>query len=184
MPERDPPPLERLADLIIFAPLGLALEARRLWPDLAERGREQLNVARDARTRALGAPYDWLDHRLARLREEADAALRGLGLTLPTDHAHEAVGARGADTGSVEPPPVIRLPTQRHTPTSERPAPAAPGVDVSDLAIPDYDSLSASQVVPRLAALQPAELDLVRRYEAAVRGRKTILNRIAQLQTG
>ncbi len=61
------------------------------------------------------------------------------------------------------------------------PAPAAPGAD--ELAIPDYDALSASQVVPRLAGLAGEELDAVRRYEAANRGRKTILSKIAQLQS-
>jgi hypothetical protein len=52
------------------------------------------------------------------------------------------------------------------------------------LAIPGYDSLSASQVVPRLAGLDPDELEAVREYEAATRGRRTILSRIAALQGG
>ena len=55
--------------------------------------------------------------------------------------------------------------------------------EVSSLAIPDYDNLSASQVVPRLGGLSDGELDAVRRYEAAERGRKTILNKIAQLRS-
>ncbi|MBA2626009.1 MAG: hypothetical protein H0U89_10445 [Acidimicrobiia bacterium] len=59
---------------------------------------------------------------------------------------------------------------------------AVPVVAVSDLAVPSYDSLSASQVVPRLSGLTAAELEAVRTYEAANRGRKTILNRVAQLQ--
>ena len=50
------------------------------------------------------------------------------------------------------------------------------------LAIPDYDSLAASQVVPRLAGLEPDELEAVRQYEAAHRARRTILSRVAQLQ--
>ncbi len=50
------------------------------------------------------------------------------------------------------------------------------------LAIPDYDSLSASQVVPRLAGLSAQELEAVRQYEAAHRARRTILGRVAQLQ--
>jgi hypothetical protein len=57
-----------------------------------------------------------------------------------------------------------------------------PVPEVDDLAIPGYDSLSASQVVPRLDALRVEELDAVGRYEAAHRGRRTILNRVAQLQ--
>jgi hypothetical protein len=38
-------------------------------------------------------------------------------------------------------------------------------------------------VVPRLDSLTEAELEEVRRYEQAHRGRKTILNKILQLQT-
>ena len=61
--------------------------------------------------------------------------------------------------------------------------PAEPGPDVADLAITDYDSLSASQVVTRLPGLTLDELEAVRAYEAAHRGRKTILNKVAQLQS-
>jgi hypothetical protein len=50
------------------------------------------------------------------------------------------------------------------------------------LAIPGYDSLSASQVVQRLTSLSRPELDAVRHYEASTRGRRTILARISQLQ--
>lgn len=67
------------------------------------------------------------------------------------------------------------------------PVPGAPAVGypaVEDLAIPNYDSLAASQVVPRLAGLSAGELEAVRRYESARRRRRTVLNRIAQLQDG
>ncbi len=59
---------------------------------------------------------------------------------------------------------------------------SAPGSD--ELAIPGYDSLSAFQVVQRLAGLAPGELESVRVYEAAGRGRRTILTKISQLQAG
>lgn len=54
--------------------------------------------------------------------------------------------------------------------------------DAQSLAIPGYDSLSASQVVQRLAGLNPAELAAIGSYEAAGRSRRTILNRVAQLR--
>jgi hypothetical protein len=54
----------------------------------------------------------------------------------------------------------------------------------AELAIPGYDTLSASQVVTRLAGLSTDELEAVRAYELATRHRKTILSRVAQLQTG
>jgi hypothetical protein len=64
-------------------------------------------------------------------------------------------------------------------------APRAPGIPPSRpsaLAIPGYDSLAASQVVPRLAGLSPEELTAVGAYETAHRARRTILTRVRQLQ--
>lgn len=69
---------------------------------------------------------------------------------------------------------------------------AAPGADPgepsggpspveADLAVPDYDSLAASQVVPRLAMLSPQDLRDVLAYERSHRRRQTILNRVTQL---
>jgi hypothetical protein len=52
---------------------------------------------------------------------------------------------------------------------------------VTDLAIPSYDSLSAPQVVQRLAGLSQDEVQAVRAYEAATRGRRTIIARADQL---
>ena len=53
--------------------------------------------------------------------------------------------------------------------------------DVGSLGIPGFDTLSASQVVQRLAGLDRTELVAVRAYEAASRGRRTILSRVDQL---
>jgi hypothetical protein len=50
-----------------------------------------------------------------------------------------------------------------------------------DLPITDYDSLAASQVVPRLATMSPGDLELVGAYERSHRNRQTILHRVAQL---
>jgi hypothetical protein len=60
---------------------------------------------------------------------------------------------------------------------SEPPAPDAAG-----LAIPGYDSLSASQVVQRLDGLSGDELAAVGEYESAHRARRTVLTRVSQLQ--
>lgn len=60
--------------------------------------------------------------------------------------------------------------------------PAEPAPDRGTLAIPGYDSLSASQVVQRLAGLNQEELAAVGAYEQAHRGRRTVLNRVDQLR--
>jgi hypothetical protein len=59
---------------------------------------------------------------------------------------------------------------------------AAPGP--VDLAIPGYDTLSASQVVRRLDSLGPGELAAVHAHESTTRNRRTILSRVEQLQAG
>jgi hypothetical protein len=58
----------------------------------------------------------------------------------------------------------------------------AKGAEV--LAIPDYDTLAAAQIVKLLPGLSRSELEAVRRHEVAGRSRATILNRIAQLTDG
>ncbi len=50
-----------------------------------------------------------------------------------------------------------------------------------DLPIADYDFLGVSEILPLLAELDEDELDMVRRYEAAGRGRATVLYRIDAL---
>jgi hypothetical protein len=84
-----------------------------------------------------------------------------------------------------------------HAPSSHT-APAAASPDPSSsaaaannsngssrpLAIPGYDSLSASQVVQRLAGLSQGELRDVRAHEQTHRHRRTILNRVEQLLAG
>ncbi len=59
------------------------------------------------------------------------------------------------------------------------PRPARSSAD--SLPIEEYQSLAASQVVARLPALTASELGAVRRFEAAHRGRRTVLGRIDQL---
>ena len=70
--------------------------------------------------------------------------------------------------------------TPRAATASRTRAPAASAAQ--GLPINNYDTLSASQIVPRLAGLRPDELARVRAYENSHRRRRTILGRIAQLQ--
>lgn len=82
---------------------------------------------------------------------------------------HQAVADGAVGTGTA--------PSSRPSPVGHPDDPMA-----TALAIPDYDSLSASQVLPRLSSLTVPELEAVRAYEDRHRGRRTVLNRIHQLQ--
>lgn len=64
-------------------------------------------------------------------------------------------------------------------------APAEPSiepVDAEELALADYDHLPASDIVAKLGALEPEELDAIERYELARRQRRTVLGKIRQLR--
>ncbi len=161
-PESEPvPPIDGLLDVLVFLPLGALLEACDALPHLAERGRSRL-LGQVPAARIIG--------RMVVTRAERELKKRLEGAT----------------------PDPANAPAPAAEPRSEAKAPAAPVVVIDDqpdaastiLPIEDYDSLAASQVVPRLAALSARELAGVRRYEEIHRARRTILGRISQLQKG
>ena len=171
-------PIDQALDLFVYVPVGLALSVRELVPKLVERGRKQVS-SQAAMARMIG------EFAFRQGQQEAGKAL---------DQARKQ--AEGVLAGLRPPPRPARPPlraasTAASGPTAERPveAPAPPSgngqrrTEAAGLAIPGYDSLSASQVVQRLAGLTRDELEAVRSYEEAGRPRKTILTRVAQLQS-
>lgn len=178
--------MEQAADVVFYAPVGFALEVRRLVPELAERGRRQVTfnwmVGRYAVRRARARADEVVDL----VSETAGGLLDLAGIDLGGAEAPEHDAAGSATSESEREPEAAAEPTVRLVPDSEpgasAPSPAEPAPDPDDLAIPGYDTLSAFQVVPRLEGLGGDELEAVREYEHATRGRRTILSRIAQLQ--
>ncbi len=164
----DRSPVEAALDVFVYAPIGLIFDGPALFPKLVERGRNQVTVARTIGEFAVKQGQVEATKAAARLTEQAGGVLDSFTATPGTPA--DAPASPPQPTRAAPPPP----------PTPSAPASAAP--DASGLAIPDYDSLSASQVVNRLAGLSSSELDAVRAYESAGRGRKTVLNKVAQLQ--
>lgn len=158
-------PLDRLLDACLFVPAGFIANSRELVPDLAEKGREQVDlqvrIARMLGQFAVQMGRKELDKRLANLRSPAPGMAAAPAPAPPT--------ASAATDGDDQVIPVRR---------------EGEGGSPDDLAIPGYDSLAASQVVPRLDGLDADELEAVRRYEEAHRARRTILGKIAQIQGG
>ena len=151
-------PLEQALDLLVYAPLGLAVTARTQLPDMVAKGRAQIE-GQVTVARFIG------QFAVKQGKVEVEKRLKVFSPAPEPEPAPAPV---------VEPGPV----TAETAPAlAQAPAPPA-----ADLAIPGYDALSASQVVQRLAGLAPAELEQVRAYEAAKRGRKTVLTKITQLQ--
>lgn len=177
-------PLDRVVELFVYAPVGLALSARDLVPGLVERGRRQVDpqvgVARMVGQMAVSQGRSQAEKALEHAVASAQATLEQLGVL---DHSEPSPDPEASSTPATSPPPP---PPPSDGPIVAPPAPPVPrtgnGPAAAGLAIPDYDSLSASQVLPRLSSLSNDELEAVRAYEHAHRGRKTILNKIAQLQ--
>jgi hypothetical protein len=169
----DRTPADQLADLLVYAPIGLFFEAPTLLPKLAEQGRVHTRNARLFGQFAVRQGEAEVRRRLAGFEAQTTGLLRALGV-LPGDDDR---GPDGVDSGASD-----RAASRPDRPPVAIADPPDPGPAVADLAITDYDSLSASQVVTRLPGLTLDELEAVRAYEAAHRGRKTILNKIAQLQ--
>jgi hypothetical protein len=172
-------PLDTALDLLLYAPVGLAITAAEELPRLAAKGRSrvesQISIARVVGQFAVSRGRQEFERRF----QQPTPATGGPSAE-PADYdeawAYADDGTDGSFGGSTRPAEVSPdEPGESHGALVPPPEPGS-------LAIPGYDSLSASQVVQRLAGLTPEELDAVGAYERAHRGRRTILNRIDQLQ--
>lgn len=172
-------PIDQAVELLVYAPLGFALEARTLLPQMVDRGRQQVVMARMVGQFAVQHAQKVADKRLATVQGQASTVLTDLGLVPPAATADEPPAVTEA---SPAPGSAARPKVRPRTSTASRGPKRPSGHHADELAVPGYDSLAASQVIPRLTGLSAAELEDVRAYEIAGRSRKTILNRIAQLQ--
>lgn len=179
--------IDQALDLFVYAPLGLAMTAREQLPSLVEKGRTQVTT-QTTMARMMGQFAVQMGEKELRRRLEQ----LGERFTPPPAGSPRAAApaADGPTTSSATSSPAAQANGKAHghekRASSAPPAPSAPAQPqpTSDhLAIPGYDSLSASQVVQRLAGLSGDELDAVRDYESSTRGRRTILTKVAQLQT-
>lgn len=101
---------------------------------------------------------------------EAPPATNGANGSGATNGSHASNGATG----------VAAHPAGGNVTTSSVDK-AIDGLTADSLPIPDYDQLSALQVVERLVGIPQAQLDEVRAYESARRSRRTILAKIDHL---
>jgi hypothetical protein len=174
----EPTVSQRLLDVFVFAPAGLMVTAIEEFPRLVERGRErvtgQVTSARSVGSFVVATGRSQLLKRAEEVRKSRNGAVETVT----------------AEPESAPPPPPSPAPVVRAASTPSRsasPASAAPEGDStpdptsSPLAIPGFDTLSASQVVQRLDGLTADELRAVRDHETGHRGRRTILNRVEQL---
>ncbi len=194
MPD-EKPPVEKAVELLVYAPVGMALYVRDMLPE------HDGNLRRARQARGAVAPHPAAAGVTAAGPARGEAPHRRLGRHGPRDgrrwlrgrarrggqrhrrrprrrrqRAHAVPRVRGANGERHGPAPRAaphRAPRRRRRsscpPTSRRSRPTRRGRPTSppsdSLPIPDYDELSASQVVERLDGLDRDSLEAIRRYE-------------------
>ena len=200
----DKNPIEEAVDqalsTFVYAPIGLLFDGPARFPKLVRNGRNQVTNARMMGQFAVQMGRTEVEKRASGLDGPVVDLLRGLGVIdgPPPGPAPAAAPAVPVVPDKPEQPtaklgsaktPAPKKPAAKKAGANAKKQPAkkaakkaAPAPTAAALPITDYDSLSASQVVSRLQGLSSGELEAVRSYEAATRSRKTILNRVQQLQ--
>jgi hypothetical protein len=204
-------PVERVMDLFVHTPIGLAVMAWKRVPAFVSgvpelvgealskgcaqfAGAEERLAEEVRKARMIGQVAVTFGGR--QLRREVDARLRdarqaagGVASFLPGVGGSNGAGAAGAPSVSAtatptEPasPPSAAKPARTRKPAKKTAgARKATKTSAADLPIQEYDGLSASQVVSRLTGLTPEELRAIRSYEEGSRGRRTVLLAIDRL---
>lgn len=179
-------PLERAVELLVYAPIGLAMFAKDTVPTFVKmfvaRGQTEVTQRRKS-AEGQASQYKTIGQMAVKyggpeVKRQAEAAAGTV-----RKRAEETIAGIAAvaanQTGIPTVPPTGGPPA---TPPVTAPTTASTNATLPQaLPIPDYDLLSASQVIDRLPGLATDDLAAVHGYEVTHRGRTTILGKITQL---
>ncbi len=190
----DKSPVDRLLDLMVFAPAGLAITVGEEFPKLVDKGRHrvegQVHTARLVGQFAVQLGRRQVEQWTTRPDAgptPAERPVRPMSeepVSPPPPARSMAAVAEGEGVAAGD---AVAASPDRRGPGAGPAVMAAVNGNMAPsmhLAIPGYDSLSASQVVQRLDGLSASELEEVRDHELSTRRRRTILNRVDQLLAG
>jgi hypothetical protein len=155
----EPNPFDRALDLLVFAPVGMAVTVADDLEGLIAKGRQRVETE-ISNARLVG--------KIVVTQGQRELSQR-LGDLFGRHDDADAAGDDKAASEAAAPAP------------SPKPAPDPVAEAIVARTLADYETLSASQVVRRLESLGPDELRAVHRHEASHRNRRTILNRASQL---
>jgi hypothetical protein len=192
-------PIEKAVELLVYAPIGLAMFAKDTVPTFMKmfvaRGHTEVSQRRKSAGTQAGN-YKTIGQMAVKYGGPEVKRQAGAAAETVRRRAEETLSTIAAATAA---PPTATPAGPRPAPGAPRPSSAAPVAatpsaprsagDVGsatvgppgELPIPGYDLLSATQVIERLEGLAQPELLLVKTYELAHRARTTILGKIAQL---
>ena len=151
------------AEVLVYAPLGLGVKLVEDAPSAVARVRQELSNAR-----VIGRMT--VNQGVAQVRSRMDPetpapTTQPSAPTRPSDLSQESARCDGV-SGAVAGGDADLVAT---------------GPSADDLALPDYDTLPAIDIVAKLDTLTPSERSEIERYESAHRQRRTVLGKLAQL---
>ena len=161
-------------EVLVFAPLGLGAMMIEDGPAAVRRVRRELANARFIGRFAV-------DRGVADLRRSLVPASPGSNTDDSLARAHDDAPAPDSDASAVDvaAPAVSSGDVAPDATVSDGSTNAIPAV--GGLALPDYDTLPAIDIVAKLDALTTGQRDAIGRYESAHRMRRTVLGKVAQL---
>lgn len=191
-------PVHRVLDVFVYAPVGFAVMTWQRAPalvggviqrGLTHLGEAEANVNRARMIGQVAVTYGTrlvrrdLDARLGGALRRAECLTERLPLIFGEERDDDRTGPATRPATRPAARPAAPPPARPKTPPVPRAGSPAPRPAPTDLPIPEYDGLSASQVVSRLSGLTTGELQAVAAYEAAGRARKTVLAAIDRLRS-
>jgi hypothetical protein len=165
--------VEHAVEALVYAPIGLLFEGASLLPQLIEKGRSQVTMARMIGKFAVDQGRGEASKAASKLQDQAAGVLDFIGGSVsPTTFEPAPPPARPAAAPAKSTPRPARAQKRpgaardaarkvaagtatpaRAAAPARATAPEPEAAPVATLAIPDYDGLSASHVVNRLAGL-------------------------------
>ncbi|MGZ4675514.1 MAG: hypothetical protein ACXVJ7_10655 [Acidimicrobiia bacterium] len=176
-------PIERAVELLVYAPIGLAMFAKDTVPTFLKMfvARGQTEVTQRRKTAETQATqYKTIGQMAVKYGGPEVKRQAGAAAETVRKRAEDTLAGIAAATAPAPAPGAAaggapRRPTQAGT------APSAANGTAGELPITGYDLLSATQIIERLEGLPRPDLLAVKAYEVAHRARTTILGKISQL---
>jgi hypothetical protein len=153
-------PIDQWMDLFVYAPVGLVYEYQEVLPKLIKRGKSQVQIAKLLGTMAAKQGQRVVN---SRLEDVIDGATSGVA---------QGITDIGSRVGLAPESPTTRSDSDRALESAG---------DDPPLPIVGYNDLTAKQIIGLLGDLDPAQRARIGAYEAAHRGRKTVMAKLDAL---
>ena len=160
MPDQRPL-IERLLDVVVYAPIGLLGQLQEEVPKFAAEGRQKFEN-----------------------RVQVAKFIGQMSVTYGRQEVARKLAERSQRAAATPAPVVDDSPPEASFPDDAAAAAAVTAPESAPLPFDGYDTMAAAHIVQQLRRMARAELDAVEAYEQQHRNRRTVLAKIDQIRLG